>query len=63
MKWTTDKPTVGGWYFWRQASKVKDPFKWRPIFIEDRAVWVNQTQMSPPLDGEWSGPIPEPEDE
>jgi hypothetical protein len=54
MKWTDDKPTVEGWYFWRANLRVTDPLHWAVEYVE------------PDIDvltGQWAGPIPEPTDE
>ena len=66
MRWTSERPTVQGWYWRRDADDA-------PIFINEvyedtddglcvdygsgttkLIAWCNTTQ--------WAGPIPEPED-
>jgi hypothetical protein len=32
MEWTTKKPELGGWYFWRQGPEVLDASEWEPFF-------------------------------
>ncbi len=66
MKWSSNKPTKPGWYWWRAPGKnprvlrvwayegskptCQDGFGGDEDFIEN---------MVP---GEWAGPIPEPEE-
>ena len=33
LKWKKEKPVKEGWYFWRRASNIKDPWKWRVVFV------------------------------
>ncbi len=60
MRWTSDKPTVPGWYWWRQkpggvlaivefASGVRYPLYGGRYFK--------------PQGGEWSGPLTPPDDQ
>ena len=64
MKWTTDKPTVPGWYWWRSDSKrgpiVVNVYRlskiWCCSFPDDEPCPVNYAK------GEWAGPIAEPEE-
>jgi len=53
MRWTNDKPTIEGWYFWRRNGHVSDPLHWYAYYIE--------TDMIEQATGQWAGPIPEPE--
>lgn len=66
MKWTNEKPVKAGWY-WYQELKSFGPTiiniqkdesagklyvnsdDWKDLYVED-------------FKGQWSGPIPEPED-
>ena len=62
MKWTDDKPTVEGWYFWRRTSKSNDSMTWEVYFYESEVdvYWIDGTQAYPKTRGQWFGPIPEP---
>jgi hypothetical protein len=53
MKWTDDKPTVEGWYFWRINQRYRDPLHWYVKYIEP-------DMHNHPLNGQYAGPIPEP---
>jgi hypothetical protein len=63
MTWTTDKPTVPGWYWWRNAQGI----------IEHHIVWHDEeedflcmvTDDGNRIDvgsagGEWAGPLEAP---
>ena len=54
MKWTNDKPSIEGWYFWRPNSKSTDSLHWYVLYVED--------DLLPRSSGQWAGPIPEPEE-
>ncbi len=58
MKWTEDKPTVPGWYWWRIAGiplVVELVFNMnKELMIEDDARHLDQ------LGGEWAGPLEPP---
>lgn len=58
MKWTKERPEVDGWYWF---FDVADP---EIVEVKDNHVyWTRSGDCSlDELDGEWSGPIPEPED-
>ena len=64
MKWTTEQPTVPGWYWhrmtdgltWMEQIEVLDG---RLVVIEDHPYGP---QPVAGCTGEWAGPIPEPEE-
>lgn len=66
MKWTREKPTQPGWYWWRAPRK-------RPRVLLVSAYAFTKTRYQDGLGGdvylvenmvpgEWAGPIPEPEE-
>ena len=67
MKWTKEPPKVPGWYFHRDkgnAQRAPQEVCVRKIEQQEgsrilRMFWTDVRQ----LPGEWSGPIPEPEEE
>ena len=63
MQWTTEKPTVEGWYFWRRNGKGGDSMHWEAYFYEEATdiFWRGKSIEFSPKGGEWAGPIPEPE--
>jgi hypothetical protein len=63
MMWTTDKPTVPGWYWWRRTV-ARQPAKVYVLeFIESHNGLHNSRWGSVMvLDGEWAGPINQPEE-
>lgn len=57
MRWTSEKPSKPGWYWWRnmQSDPPEPP---QPVEI----YWVNHLVYGPMLhvsrfEGEWAGPI------
>jgi hypothetical protein len=60
-RWTTQKPTAAGWYWFRGESHEADPF----IVLVDEAgqfQWPDGGFQEVSLaKGEWAGPIPEPD--
>lgn len=66
IKWTSIPPTVAGWYWWRKRpGKVPSV-----VEIEDRDGRLVRTDVDERVpnpgtygQGQWAGPIPEPEDE
>ena len=58
MKWTTDKPTEPGWYWYRDIRNHKELY--RPLYyaqddIDDLHKWGSEY-------GEWSGPLELPKE-
>ena len=33
MKWIKKRPDKEGWYFWRKARTITDPWKWNAYFV------------------------------
>ena len=65
MTWTTEKPTVPGWYWWRYEKGRKatmlnvsqSHIQQMDIFTEGSLVmFLNE------VPGHWAGPIPAPEE-
>lgn len=57
MKWTKERPTVEGWYWYRddnRAAQIVGVGK-RAGFMDGKVVELDE------LSGEWAGPIPPPE--
>lgn len=63
MQWTTEKPTEPGWYWWRLDER-KSPI----VFLRCGDNFHTVIDLydgwdgTSPDGGEWSGPIPEPEE-
>lgn len=67
LRWTSDKPTAPGWYWYRGAHtsnraevvSVGEMLQGRPLHA-----WFNETDMEnysvEELDGQFAGPIQEP---
>ena len=64
MKWSSDKPQVPGWYWWR---KRKDNGEWyaRVIEVEQHGkdLWWSGIRPVILLDGDWAGPLDPPTDD
>ncbi len=61
MKWTTEKPTTPGWYWYKGAGYSTTLYVYTAnggLFVEDHD-YTGPVQGYP---GEWAGPIPEPEE-
>ncbi len=59
MNWTTDIPTVSGWYWYQETDDDAGVVQ----YYEDTGVWFNDAYEGVKIDtlsGEWQGPI-EPE--
>ena len=65
MKWTNEKPSVEGWYFWKRRIKDSDSFHWGCYFYErgTEQFWLGGSESAAPNGGQWAGPIPEPYNE
>jgi hypothetical protein len=74
MKWTNEKPTVEGWYFYRGTTgphTVNHTLVVRVSFgdgvrVRKDVALVYEGEERYSIDrmpGEWAGPIPEPEEE
>jgi len=68
MRWTTERPTKPGWYWWRaNAESFESPH------LIDRVGDIHGGDVlycatcdddhMEERDGQWAGPIPEPEEE
>lgn len=65
MKWTTEKPTAPGWYWYRSiVCEVTRYTRVVEVFPNGK---VSDGSLFPmdhvdKFNGEWAGPIPEPEE-
>ena len=61
LTWTSDPPTVPGWYWRRPKSKL-----WRAMPVEfytkTGGVYCPELSQSELNQYDWSGPIPEPQE-
>ena len=74
MKWTSDRPTVEGWYWWRNRSSLSYRGDRLMVKVSEACPCIGApTALVAILNGEimayggdpgneWSGPIPPPED-
>lgn len=69
MKWTTDKPTKKGWYWWRDMRHghrislvVYIEFGERGCGLVSFAYAERYRELKDMTHGEWAGPIPETEE-
>ena len=66
MTWSTNKPTVEGWYWWRPRNSGMNVPHLLLIVVINGAVkyrrWLGDDAWSTEcmLDGEWSGPLEPP---
>jgi hypothetical protein len=60
MKWTTEKPIVPGWYWFRIDSAWDGPI-WKPAIYHTRELEKFSFPISDHY-AQYSGPIDEPED-
>lgn len=37
-KWTNTRPMVEGWYLWRRAATIKDPWKWNAYYVMNNSL-------------------------
>lgn len=67
MRWTKEKPTTLGWYWWRHRSYpnagrwVAQVWQYDDGTVQTDSGFGSDVLLST-LDREWAGPIPEPED-
>ena len=67
MRWTTERPTEAGWYFYKPTPEERDLDPWEILRVfehqETGLMAINDTDYDSVanLHGEWAGPIPEPE--
>lgn len=67
MTWTTDKPTTPGWYWWIGPLLHQQIVEVMPFENGDAVVFrpfcgEYNTRMLSDMQGEWAGPIPQPEE-
>ncbi len=63
LKWTKNKPTEAGWYWYRGQTHEEDPFI---VQVDEvgQFQWPDGAFQEVTLTkGEWAGPIEEPEEE
>lgn len=64
MKWTREMPTQPGWYWFRFVGPTEEPTVVNVTVMQGQLlVYDARDQDWMAIDeGEWAGPIPEPED-
>lgn len=67
LRWSTDKPTVAGWYWWQHQHGKPEAVKVERQSPTDMLI-CSMIHLAPGerlyvanMDGEWAGPIQEPE--
>lgn len=63
LTWTTDKPTVPGWYWYRMRKQVRDQYLLGVHGFGDqmRGIWPNgQSEPVMRMPGEWFDPLEQP---
>ena len=61
VTWTSEKPTVPGWYFWKQQPRGHETV----VRVFDTYVYWGgglRTEDISNVSGQWAGPIPAPEE-
>jgi tagatose-1,6-bisphosphate aldolase non-catalytic subunit AgaZ/GatZ len=64
VNWTTEIPTVPGWYWYRTSEQEKTLLLLAVYAFSDRmkAIWPSgQSESIINMPGEWSGPLELPE--
>ena len=65
MIWSSDKPTVPGWYWWRRQYQKK-PYssiiRVRAFSSKPNGLYIYAARDVKRCKGHWSGPIPSPEE-
>lgn len=65
LTWTRERPTAPGWYWWREKIHTCPDWIVRVVEIIEYPIgtlYVMGHGLSTRLDGEWAGPIPQPEE-
>lgn len=72
LKWTKEKPTEPGWYWWRFEKNIVPHMVYvvhestmRPVQTDRMLILYPNSKKELDVEtrgGEWAGPIPEPED-
>ncbi len=68
MTWTTTKPTVPGWYWWREPEHNDNEPEIGHVFKDDltaelRVLWTTDcpfADLVKEYDGQWAGPLEPP---
>lgn len=60
LKWTSTKPTKPGWYWWRTVTTQPGVYEVYHANGTLKVYWPKIEKVSA-IEGEWAGPIPEPE--
>ena len=67
LKWTKEKPTIAGFYWWRLEEGCYQHIR-KVVYVGYTKRWIVSMYNSDVFenlddnDGEWAGPIPEPEE-
>ena len=63
MKWTTDKPTTPGFYFWRGRVGDKPCMRVHEVELINNVLTVRVVgPVKDITEGEWAGPVTVPEE-
>ena len=62
LKWTREKPTKNGWYWWRTGGDCNLRGIVSVCIETDIMVLAGSYKYLSQTTGEWAGPIPEPEE-
>ena len=64
LKWTTDKPTTPGWYWWRGRAVMRIFHVIYQHGLKNKAdgLYVKSYGRTLLMGGHWAGPIPLPEE-
>jgi hypothetical protein len=61
MRWTTEKPTVPGWYWWRKTATARARIV--DVLSDREGLYAEGWKMmAMTWNGEWAGPILPPEE-
>lgn len=71
MKWTSEKPTKPGWYWYRRGPALG----WCVVTVDHLITWANRCLVDTPqlvvidfavpldeMGGQWAGPLEEPQE-
>jgi hypothetical protein len=64
MIWTTEKPTVSGWYWWHDSKRTITLVCHVEFGVRDGCVsfaYGERYRLMSTMNGEWAGPLAPPE--
>jgi hypothetical protein len=65
MTWTTEKPTVPGWYWWRRPygkREIQTIIRVKEYKFQPGIVFIYSGRRIEDCRGEWAGPLEPPEE-